>query len=113
MLDGGLFAIAGLGAGITFAIFILWSFVWKGFALWIASREGKKWWFVVILVLNTAGILEIIYIFAFSKWSKDYFARRREEKKKEKEDASKEEKKCCEDCGHEEGKCECDCHKED
>lgn len=45
-------------------IFILWSLVWKGLALWKAARVGSKPWFIIILLLGTMGILEIIYIFA-------------------------------------------------
>lgn len=49
-----------------FLIFI-WSTVWKGFALWRAARYGQRNWFIAILVLNTIGILEIIYLLYFSK----------------------------------------------
>lgn len=45
----------------------LWSLLWKGLALWHASRNKQPWWFVIILVLNTVGILEIIYLFAIQK----------------------------------------------
>ncbi len=40
-----------------------WIIVWKGMALWKASRLSHKWWFIIILVANTIGILEIIYIY--------------------------------------------------
>ena len=42
----------------------LWSLVWKGLALWRADERKSKPWFIVLLILNTAGILEIIYLFA-------------------------------------------------
>lgn len=54
-----------------FILLLLWTLVWKGFALWKAARRGEKVWYVVILVLNTIGILEILYLFAFSKKSKE------------------------------------------
>jgi len=41
--------------------------VWKGWALWVAARQNSKPWFVVLLIINTLGILEILYIFIFSK----------------------------------------------
>ncbi|MFZ1074969.1 MAG: DUF5652 family protein [Minisyncoccia bacterium] len=44
---------------------IIWSTVLKGFALWFAARGSQKWWFVFLLVLNTAGLLEIIYLIWF------------------------------------------------
>jgi hypothetical protein len=45
-----------------------WSIAWKGWALWIAARNKESVpWFVALLILNTAGILDILYIFVFSK----------------------------------------------
>ena len=42
---------------------VLWTLPWKGVALWKAARLYHKWWFIVLLVVNTLAILEIIYIF--------------------------------------------------
>jgi len=66
MEELGLVGIAGI---IWFFIILvwLWSMVWKGIALWRAGRNGDLAWFIVMFIINTAGILEIIYIFAFSK----------------------------------------------
>lgn len=46
------------------ALLTAWSLVWKGLALWRAGavRHDKRW-FIALLILNTAGILEIIYLF--------------------------------------------------
>jgi hypothetical protein len=52
--------------GLTFLI-LIWSIFWKGVALWRAARESQRNWFIAMLVLSTAGILEIIYLFKFSK----------------------------------------------
>jgi len=49
------------------AAVVLWTLPWKGVALWKAAKREEKKWFVVLLVLNTLAILEIIYIFFFSK----------------------------------------------
>jgi hypothetical protein len=46
---------------------ILWSFVWKGLALWKSATLRQKWWFIILLVINTVGILEIIYYFFVSR----------------------------------------------
>lgn len=46
---------------------ILWSLMWKGLALWRAARLQQKNWFIAILILNTLGLLEIIYLFRFAK----------------------------------------------
>lgn len=46
---------------------VLWSLPWTGVALWKAAKNNHKIWFVVLLVINSMAILEIIYIFIFSK----------------------------------------------
>ncbi len=52
---------------LLFLAFIIWSFIWKGLALWQAARNGHKGWFVALLLINTLGILEILYIYVFGK----------------------------------------------
>lgn len=51
------------------ALFLLalWSIFWKGLALWHSGRRGQAWWFVVLLIINTGGILEIVYLFGIIK----------------------------------------------
>jgi len=49
---------------LALLLILTWSLIWKGFALWKAAKAGSKPWFIIFLVLNTLGILEIIYIFA-------------------------------------------------
>ena len=41
---------------------VVWSAVWSGLALWNAARRGEKWWFILFLIVHTAGILEILYL---------------------------------------------------
>jgi hypothetical protein len=48
-------------------VLALWVIPWKGVALWKSARNGSKVWFIVMLIVNTLAILEIIYIFGFSK----------------------------------------------
>jgi methionyl-tRNA synthetase len=48
-------------------LILAWTLPWKGVALWKASKNSQKGWFVALLILNTLAILEIIYIFYFSK----------------------------------------------
>jgi len=55
-----------LTSPIIFLI-VIWTMPWKGVALWKAARNSHKWWFIVLLFVNTLAILEIIYIFYFSK----------------------------------------------
>lgn len=48
---------------LIIAISIVWIFIWKGFALWKSAELHHKYWFLAILLINTFGILEIIYLF--------------------------------------------------
>lgn len=52
---------------LVFMVLTLWSLFWKGLALWRAGRNNQKYWFIAILVLNTVGILEMIYLFWIGK----------------------------------------------
>jgi len=45
---------------------VLWSLAWKGLALWRSARAGQTVWYVVLLVVNTLGLLEITYLFFFA-----------------------------------------------
>ncbi|MEW5805159.1 MAG: DUF5652 family protein [Patescibacteria group bacterium] len=45
----------------------VWVLVWKGWALWRSARKSQKYWFVALLVINTLGVLEILYLFVFSE----------------------------------------------
>ncbi len=44
-------------AGLVF-ILAIWSVFWKGLALWHSAGRREPWWFVILLVVNTAGILK-------------------------------------------------------
>jgi hypothetical protein len=47
----------------------IWEAIWKGIALWKSGRNNQMKWFVAILILNTIGILPIVYIKFFQKKS--------------------------------------------
>ncbi len=49
------------------ALYLMWILPWKGFALWRAAQNKHAKWFVALLIVNTLALLEIIYIFYFSK----------------------------------------------
>jgi methionyl-tRNA synthetase len=51
---------------------VLWTLVLKGFSLWYAARGGQKAWFIVLLIVNTFGILEIIYLIFFRPGAKSF-----------------------------------------
>lgn len=48
-------------------LLVVWSIFWKGLGLWHSGQRGHVWWFVAMLLLNTAGILELIYLFGIIK----------------------------------------------
>ena len=48
-------------------ILMLWTLPWKIYALWVASKKNQRAWFIALIILNTFGILEIIYIFGIAK----------------------------------------------
>lgn len=52
------------GAGL--GLIAVWSLVWKGLALWKSARNDQRYWFLALLVINTVGILEILYLFVFA-----------------------------------------------
>jgi methionyl-tRNA synthetase len=43
------------------------SYILKGFALWRAGRNNHLGWFIALLVVNTLGILELIYLLTAGK----------------------------------------------
>ncbi len=51
----------------VFIILILWCLLWKGLALWHSAQRGERWWFIALLLINTLGILEIVYLFGVCK----------------------------------------------
>lgn len=64
--------ITSIAAGMSFqvillVIILLWDGVWKLLALWRAARHGQVTWFVLLAILNTVGILPIIYILTHPK----------------------------------------------
>lgn len=48
-------------------LILLWTLPWMGIALWKAAKNDHKKWFIALLVINSFAILEILYIFIFSK----------------------------------------------
>lgn len=55
---------------VILLVLLAWTLPWKGVAMWKAARKEHKIWFIVFLLVNTIAILEILYIFWFSKISK-------------------------------------------
>lgn len=51
----------------AFVIIMIWSSIWKFIALWKAGRRNALPWFIILALINTVGILDILYIFLFSE----------------------------------------------
>ena len=69
-----------------FFVAILWELVWKGIALWNAGKAKQKEWFIFLFLLNTLGLLPIIYLAFFKKKEEEkdlaHFAKAQEEQLK-------------------------------
>ncbi len=52
---------------VLIVLIITWIVLWKGLALWKSARKNQEVWFIVLLVINTLGLLEILYLFVFSE----------------------------------------------
>ena len=50
-----------------FIILVIWEVIWKLIALWKAGRNNHLAWFICIALINTAGILPIVYILMHKK----------------------------------------------
>lgn len=65
----------GLGLGLftmgalLFFVLMLAVVALKGYALWHAAKRDEKGWFIALLLINTIGILELVYLyFVVGKW---------------------------------------------
>jgi hypothetical protein len=47
---------------VLLVIDVIWELVWKGLALWKAGKNNQKVWYVAILIINSVGLLPIIYL---------------------------------------------------
>ncbi|MFA6431818.1 MAG: DUF5652 family protein [Candidatus Margulisiibacteriota bacterium] len=52
---------------VIILIAFIWSLIWKGIALWRSARNEQPVWFTFLLIINSLGILEIIYLLFFQK----------------------------------------------
>lgn len=57
----------GGGLRSWMVLLVIWDLVWRGLALWRSAQEKKQYWFIAMLVLNTAGILPLVYLIFFAK----------------------------------------------
>lgn len=72
-----------------FVVIAVWSFVWKLLSMWKSARKKQVGWFIALALLNTVGILQILYYFIFSEMK---FNKKNPVKKKVKKRVSKKKK---------------------
>ena len=65
-------------------VILVWSLAWKLLALWKSARKTHLIWFIILGIVNTVGILEILYIFVFSKLKYKPVVKLAKKKKKKK-----------------------------
>ncbi len=53
-----------------FALIQIWDLAWKSLALWKAARSKDIFWFVLLILVNSAGLLPAFYLFYVSKTPK-------------------------------------------
>ena len=49
---------------------LVWSLAWKAASLWRAAKDDSKPWFATLFAVNSAGILDALYIFVISPRAK-------------------------------------------
>lgn len=54
-----------------FIALVAWSLGWKAMSLWHAARDGSRPWYSALFLINSAGILDALYIFRFSSWGRE------------------------------------------
>ena len=53
-------------------IIIAWSVIWKGIALWHCGRNKQLAWYLTIFIVNTCGVLEIVYLILSKRAKSNY-----------------------------------------
>ncbi len=56
---------------LIWAVLVIYLVIVKGLALWRSARLGQPIWFGVMLVLQTAGVLELFYLFTHREPSRN------------------------------------------
>lgn len=54
------------GRSAVFAALVVMSLAWKAASLWRAAKDDSKPWFATLFVVNSAGILDALYLFKIS-----------------------------------------------
>ncbi|MFC1625730.1 DUF5652 family protein [Patescibacteria group bacterium] len=50
---------------LVILVIIAWDLYWRGKGLWKASKNKQLGWFIALLIVNSVGILPIVYLAFF------------------------------------------------
>ena len=50
-------------------VILIWDGIWKLISMWKAAQNKSLVWFIILALVNSVGILPILYIYVFSKFS--------------------------------------------
>jgi methionyl-tRNA synthetase len=53
-------------------VLIIWTTFWKAKALWRSAKNNQVYIFILLMLVNTLGVLEIVYLRFFQKNMKYY-----------------------------------------
>lgn len=56
-----------LGPFAWLAPFVVIEIILKGIALWKAARNKQLYWFIALIVVNSVGVLPLIYLLFFQR----------------------------------------------
>jgi methionyl-tRNA synthetase len=65
--SGSAFGFGTVLIAVLFIVIAVWSLAWKTLAVWHAARNKQRLWMIALLLVNTVGVLEIIYLAWFRK----------------------------------------------
>ncbi|MCK5591503.1 MAG: hypothetical protein KAI72_06065 [Candidatus Pacebacteria bacterium] len=68
---------------------LIWTIIWKAVAAWNAARKGHLIWFVAFFVVNTIGILPMVYLFFFQNMNFSAKGRKKVKKRVDKKTRKK------------------------
>jgi uncharacterized membrane protein len=52
-------------------VLTFWLIFWEGWALWKAATKRQLVWFILLLLTNTLGLLEMAYVLYLNRWDLD------------------------------------------
>lgn len=56
--------------GTIIILLFIWDLYWRGIALWKAARNKDVRWFIALLIINSVGILPLLYLYVFGQSKK-------------------------------------------